>query len=94
MSNDLPLFALGSIYSTPGALAACEASRTPALVLLMRHVAGDWTEMEEPDQAANRLAVRDGSRVFSAYRLSTGVKVWVITEADRSSTTMLLPKEY
>ena len=55
---------------------------------------GDWSEMVEEDQAANRQAIAEGSRVFSAYHLGTGVKLWVITEADRSATTLLLPDEY
>ena len=50
--------------------------------------------MDKEDQQANHQAVEEGSRVFSAYHLSTGVKVWVITEADRSSTSLLLPEEY
>lgn len=94
MQNNQPLFALGSVYSTPGALAACEASQTLPQEMFMRHLEGNWSEMDEADQAANREAIRYGSRVFSAYTLPTGVKIWVITEADRSSTTMLLPEEY
>jgi len=60
--------------------------------LLARHITGDWAEMCKEDQRANRRAVEEGSRVFSAYRLATGAKVWVITEADRSATTLLLPE--
>lgn len=94
MSNKHALFPLGQLYSTPGALAALDEAQADALALVARHVTGDWSEMVEEDQAANRAAVDEGSRVFSAYHLSTGVKLWIITEADRSATTLLLPEEY
>jgi hypothetical protein len=94
MQDKHPLFPLGDLYSTPGALAALEEAKSTALDLVARHVTGDWSEMAEEDQQANQLAVADGSRVFSAYHLSTGVKLWIITEADRSATTLLLPDEY
>ena len=85
MHNKQALFSLGNIFSTPGALAALEQAQADGLELVARHVTGDWAEMDKADQQANRQAVEKGSRVFSAYRLSTGVKVWVISEADRSS---------
>lgn len=94
MPSKQPLFRLGRLVSTPGALAALETAQADALALLARHVTGDWSEMDETDQQANWLAVEEGSRVFSAYRLRTGVKLWVITEADRSATVLLLPDEY
>ena len=56
-------------------------------------MSGDWTEMDKDDQQSNREAVIEGSRIFSAYTIQ-GTKFWVITEADRSSTTILLPSEY
>ncbi len=94
MHNKRPLFAVGSLYCTPGALAAMDEAQVDGLALVVRHVTGDWTEMAEEDQQANELAIAEGSRVFSAYHLSTGVKLWIITEADRSATTLLLPDEY
>lgn len=94
MHNKHPLFSLGGLYSTPGAMAALKAAKTTSLAFLVRHVTGDWTEMAEEDQQANELAVAEGSRIFSAYHLDTGVKLWIITEADRSVTTLLLPDEY
>jgi hypothetical protein len=94
MHNKHPLFPLGGLYSTPGALAAMDEAQADGLALVTRHVTGDWTEMAEEDQQANELAIAEGSRVFSAYHLSTGVKLWIITEADRSATTLLLPDEY
>jgi hypothetical protein len=89
-----PLFFLGQILATPGALAAMvEAGENPRRFVL-RHVSGDWGELGEEDRQANDAAVRLGLRVFSAYRMSDGQKLWVITEADRSATTLLLPSEY
>ena len=89
-----PLFDLGQIVGTPGAIQALrEAGQDPA-GLLARHVRGDWGDLGEEDKAENDLSVKEGFRILSAYRLRTGVKVWVITEADRSATTFLLPSEY
>lgn len=63
--------------------------------LLQRHLRGDWGELDEEDVLQNRLSIEHGMRILSAYILpTTGVKVWVITEADRSVTTLLLPEEY
>jgi hypothetical protein len=61
---------------------------------LDRHASGDWGEVDEHDRQANEYAVEHGLRVLSAYTLSSGEKIWVITEADCSSTTILLPEEY
>ena len=61
--------------------------------LIKRHVTGDWGELGAEDAKLNDLAVNDGTRIFSAYQMR-GEKVWVITEADRSATTVLLPSEY
>ena len=62
--------------------------------MIDRHVTGDWGDLEEADQQANDAALKDGSRIFSAYHTSDRTKVWVITEADRSYTTALLPEDY
>ncbi len=70
-----------------------EAGEDP-LDLIRRHVTGDWSELDEHDQAENRFSAGRDLRILSAYTLSTGVKVWIITEADRSATTILLPSEY
>jgi len=94
MPSKTPLFALGSLYFTPGAIAALEESSADCREFLHRHVTGDWSEMSHPDQEENRLAIQNGNRIFSAYHLSSGQKIWVITEADRSATTILLPEEY
>jgi hypothetical protein len=89
-----PKFRLGQIAATPGALdALLIAGQTPAL-FLRRHVAGDWGEIDEEDRQENEFPLTRDLRLLSAYRLSTGVRLWIITEADRSVTTLLLPEEY
>lgn len=89
-----PRFPLGRLVATPGALAAMtEAGQNP-VGLLRRHQSGDWGEVCPDDAAENELSVAEGFRVMSVYTLTSGVKVWVITEADRSATTILLPDEY
>jgi hypothetical protein len=70
-----------------------EAGQHPA-EFLTRHVTGDWGDLCDEDVAENELSVEQGFRILSAYELETGTKVWVITEADRSATTFLLPEEY
>jgi hypothetical protein len=89
-----PLFSLGQVVATPGALDALEyAEQTPA-EFLARHERGDWGIVDKEDKAENELSLKQGFRILSAYHLSTGVRIWVITEADRSSTCLLLPEEY
>jgi hypothetical protein len=89
-----PRFTLGSLVATPGALAALEEAKQVAGEFLRRHIVGDWGEVDAEDKRANDFDMAHGGRLLSAYTLSTGVKVWVITEADRSSTCILLPEEY
>ena len=87
-------FDLGRLLATPGALSALEdASQAPA-EFLARHRAGDWGDVDAADAAENDLSVAEGFRILSAYKTCKGVKLWVITEADRSATTILLPDEY
>jgi hypothetical protein len=88
----LILFRLGRLMMTPGA----RDRAGPELILdvLKRHAAGDWSDMSADDQDANRAALVDGGRIFSAYNTTAG-RLWVITEADdRDHTTVLLPEEY
>ena len=73
---------------------AFTASGQSPLEFLQRHLAGDWGELDENDVRENEVSLQRGWRILSCYRLSTGVKFWVITEADRSVTTFLLPDEY
>jgi len=89
------LFSLGQVVATPGAMETLEALEVSPISLLDRHLSGDWSDMEEEDQRANRQAIKEGSRVLSSYKLPPkNTKIWIITEADRSSTTILLPEEY
>ena len=89
-----PKFSLGQIVATPGALRALEeAGQSPAF-FLDRHVVGDWGEVDADDKRANDEALVTGERLLSAYKTLRGVKIWIITEADRSSSCCLLPSEY
>jgi hypothetical protein len=87
-------FPLGLQIATYGALHAFALANENYLPLLMRHARGDWGEVCEEDADANDRALRSGGRLFSAYRLRDKTKIWIITEADRSSTCILLPEEY
>lgn len=92
--NTEPLFSMGHLGATPGAISALLSRGLNPNEFLSRHVAGDWREMEAEDQETNQRALRVGARVFSAYKFGENKKLWVITEADRSSTLILLPNEY
>ena len=87
-------FPLGQIVATPGALTALETAGQTPLDFLLRHIAGDWGEVCADDAAENELALRVGNRLLSVYRTSQGETLWIITERDRSVTTLLLPDEY
>jgi hypothetical protein len=87
-------FPLGRIVATPGALAALEEAADNPASFLRRHVTGDWGELDEEDRRENEFSIAQGFRLLSSYTLSSGTKLWIITEADRSSTTLLLPSEY
>lgn len=89
-----PRFELGHIVGTPGALEALQQAGEDPLLLLARHVTGDWGELDTEDWATNEFSVANDLRLLSAYTLPTSVKIWVITEADRSITTVLLPEDY
>ncbi len=89
----MALFKMGQVVATPGALQFCEANNINPLLLLGRHIAGDWGDLDSADVAANVHAVQHDLRILSAYKFANG-KLWVITEADRSSTCLLLPDEY
>jgi hypothetical protein len=87
-------FLLGRLAATPGALEALEASGQTPDSFLARHQAGDWGEINEEDRRLNDEALLDGSRLLSVYKTLRGVRMYVITEADRSLTTILRPEEY
>jgi len=87
-------FSLGQTLATPQALEALSDSAQSAMEFLSRHVSGDWGEVDAEDQQANEDALLHRERLLSVYRTSKGVKLWIITEADWSCTTLLLPNEY
>jgi hypothetical protein len=89
-----PVLELGQVVGTPGALAALHEAGELGQVYLQRHRCGDWGELDADDWRTNDRALREGTRVLSAYPLLTGAKLWIITEWDRSVTTLLLPEEY
>jgi hypothetical protein len=94
MLHSHSLFPLGRIVATPGALDALQQAGHTAQQFLARHSAGDWGEVSAEDRKENAFAVTRSLRLLSAYRLSTGVRIWLITEVDRSATTVLLSDEY
>jgi histidine ammonia-lyase len=87
-------FALGQTYITPGAEEALMIAGQTAIEFLRQHMSGNWGDLSEEDIQENELALKQGFRLLSAYRTAKGQKIWLITEADRSSTTILLPSEY
>lgn len=94
MPNNESRFALGQVVATVGALEALQCANQTPVEFLKRHQTGDWGEVPPEDKMENDFSVDQGFRLLSAYTLTTGVKLWLITEADRSYTTLLLPSEY
>ena len=88
-----PLFTLGQIVATPAVIAHFNEHHQSILPLLRRHVSGDWGELCAEDKAENALSVQQGFRILSRYTVA-GETVWIVTEADRSVTTVLFPSEY
>ena len=91
-AGEAPKFSLGRTVATSGAIA--ELSHHDTLRALSRHVKGDWGDVCEEDWKANDEALKDDTRLVSVYHSESGVKFYVITEWDRSLTTILLPQEY
>src|SRR5947209_5904866 len=89
-----PLFALGKICATTGALYLVARYNTCPGELLSRHVTGDWGDIHPEDIGLNELAILNDERIFSVYKLAPNAVVWIITEADRRRTTLLQPSEY
>lgn len=87
------LFTLGQVVATPGALEVLDRQAVNAATLLDRHQSGDWGVVPEEDAQENTLSVTHGNRILSSYLLGED-RIWIITEADRSLTTLLLPDEY
>jgi hypothetical protein len=87
-------FSPGSVVATPGVLEAFRASGDDPMAYLVRHVAGDWGEVNSEDWQANEESLLHELRLLSVYTMNNGTKFWIITDADRSATTFLLPDEY
>jgi len=95
VGRERPLFELGRVVATPGAIAVMVCAGINAAELLDRHVRGDWGDVPAEDARENELALREGFRILSAYGDETrGERLWIITEADRSVTTILRPEDY
>ena len=88
------MFPPGQFVATPGALQALAQADESPLDYLRRHLAGDWGDLDEEDRQENTMSLVHGLRLLSAYTLQNGTRLWIITEADRSATTLLLPEEY
>ena len=87
-------FALGQTFITPGAEEALQIAGQTELEFLRRHMSCDWGELSDDDLRENELSLKEGFRLLSNYRTVKGHAIWIITEADRSATTVLLPSEY
>lgn len=88
------LFPLGSVFMTMGAREILSDSSQEPMEFLVRHQYGDWGEVCKDDADENNFSLKNGFRILSAYKTNGGEKLWIITEADRSATTILLPSEY
>ena len=87
-------FSTGQLVATPTALSALVGLKVSPWSLLDCHMRGDWGDLDAHDRQENEQALTDGTRLLSAYTLPDGNRIWIITEADRSVTTLLLPGEY
>ena len=92
MTTLTPLFKLGKLYRTPGVVEAIPTEEV--MQALARHQSGDWGDVSTADKKENEFSLGRHIRILSAYQAQTGEKFWIITEADRSATTVLLPSEY
>ncbi len=90
----IPLFSAGQIVATPGALALLGQAHRSPLEFLSRHLRGDWGDLCQDDKTENELSLKYGFRLISSYQVTDTERLWIITEADRSVTTLLLPAEY
>lgn len=88
------LFSLGQVVATPGALEAMDQYAINALDLIQRHQSGDWGNVPPGDAEENMRSIENGWRILSSYPINDDQTIWIITEADRSVTTLLLPEEY
>lgn len=89
-----PRFELGRVFATTAAIDVLNNAEVSPTDLLTRHVCGEWGDLSECDRRQNELAVEQGERILSSFVLPGGRTVWLITESDRSATTLLLPGDY
>ena len=89
-----PLFPLGQLVATPGALAALQKAGQSPVEFLSLHVRGQWGNISEEDRRENEYSLQHGFRLLSSYRTKANKTIWLVTESDRSVTTLLLPSEY
>ena len=94
MQQAKPQFRLGQVVATPGALDAFQRTGQSPTIFLQRHAAGDWGDLCDEDRRTNDAALMHGDRLFSSYQVTPALKIWIITELNRSVTTLLLPDEY
>jgi hypothetical protein len=92
-------FSTGKVVATPGAIEAMSRNKVNPVILMARHLGGDWGDLSEEDRQANDEALQTGARLLSAYKLEDQSRIWIITEAagehgERAATTYLLPEEY
>jgi hypothetical protein len=87
-------FPIGQLVGTPGAFKALAQNSQEPVEFLQRHWHGDWGDLDDKDKEENEFSLSQNLRILSAYTLNDGTRVWIITEADRSVTTILLPEEY
>lgn len=92
MKASLAKFRLGHLVSTPNALS--QLPNEEIIKAIQRHQAGDWGDVDKHDHEENERALVECTRLLSVYRTAAGVKFWIITEADRSVTTVLMPEDY
>ena len=90
----MKMFPLGKRAITQRAMEVLQQFNISPEAYFARHQMGDWGDLEDEDRKSNEVAINLGERIFSAYTIPNGPNIWVITEADRSATTVLLPDEY
>jgi hypothetical protein len=87
-------FQAGQLLMTAGIKDLVVKEKLNLIPYVVRHLNGDWGDIPAEDARANQAALRDGDRLLSAYQVTSEARVWIITESDRSATTVLLPEEY
>lgn len=89
-----PPFRAGLLVMTRSVQALAAQGRLEPSQYLRRHLSGDWGDISQDDRDANARAIVNGDRLFSSYKIAADLTLWIITEADRSATTLLLPDDY